>query len=153
MGKKVWGYKLSFIKNGGGKKEFVRYTPTKMDLYGLKIWYEVGSDDNGKYINITHAASGIKIKELRNCKVTEIAKKITQEECDNIANKVATEGKEEDSLLHQAMYKQEKIQLYIAEQCDSVKDFSSGKDGNYPPEQIPWEFALERELGRMVLKI
>lgn len=37
MGKKVWGYKLSFVKNGGGKKEFVRYTPTEMDTQRLEL--------------------------------------------------------------------------------------------------------------------
>jgi hypothetical protein len=150
MGKKVWGYKLSFIGNGGGKKEFVRYTPTEMDLHGLKVWYEVGSDDKGKYINITHAASGIKIKELRNCKVAEIAERITQEECDMVKRK--EQDTEHEQMICTAMQKMEDIMAYI-NQFDSVGNFSKQIDGSYPPERIPWDATFKMESGKAVLMI
>lgn len=150
MSKNVWGYKLSFVKNSGGKKEFVRYTPMEMDLHGLRVWYEIGSDDEGKYINVTHAASGIKIKELRNCKVAEIAERITQEECDMLKRK--EQDTEHEQMICTAMQKMENIMAYI-NQFDSVTTFIKGVGDNYPPEQIPWDAIFKMESGKVVMII
>ena len=150
MSKRVWGYKLGFIKNSGGKKEFVRYIPMEMELHGLRVWYEVGSDDIGKYINITHAASGIKISELRNCKTSEIAERITQEECNMLKRK--EQDTEHEQMICTAMQKMEDIMTYI-NQFDSVTDFTKHKNGNYPPEKIPYDAKFELESGKLKMEV
>lgn len=141
--KRVWGYKLSFNKNCGSKKEYVRYTPMEFEVDGMRFWYDtVTTDDGKKYFSVTHADSGIKITDLRDCKVSEIAdrmilyRELVQKKIEN----------KDEKTLHESMEKMKDIMDYVS-QFDSANDFKRDKDGNYPPEKIPYDAKFELKYG------
>lgn len=145
--KRVWGYKLSFVKNGGGRKEYVRYTPMEFEVDGMRFWYETETDNNGKYFSVTHADSGIKAKTLRNCKVGEIAERLSENGAmvAKINERIADK---EEKMLHESMQKMNDIMEYI-KRFDSPNGFIKGKEGNYPPENIPYEAHFEMDWGEL----
>lgn len=145
--KRVWGYKLTMIKNSGGKKEFVRYTPMGFEVDGMRFWYETYTDDTGKYFSVTHADSGIKVNEIGNCKVNELAERFSMGgKTVGFINKRLAD--KDEKILHEAMEKMKDIMDYTA-QFDSVNNFIKGKEGNYPPEKIPYDAYFELEYGKL----
>lgn len=145
--KRVWGYKLTMIKNGGGKKEFVRYTPMEFEVDGMRFWYESWSDYGDKFFKVTHADSGIAVTTLRNCKVKDIPEQFSL--CGstvlNIKKRIADK---DEKMLHEAMEKMKNIMDYTA-QFDSVNNFIKGKEGNYPPEKIPFDAHFATDFGEL----
>lgn len=145
--KRVWGYKASFVKNGGGAKEFERYTPMEFEVNGVKFWYSVGKDEETKetIIEVSHADTGIKMATLKNCKVSEIESHVLPNWFDIIEkNKADKEAK----TFHEALEQMKNIKDYVA-QFDSVTKFKQGKEGSYPPERIPWDAKFELEYGEL----
>ena len=144
--KRVWGYKLTMIKNGGGKKEYVRYTPMEFEVDGMRFWYETDSDDRKDY-KVTHADSGIAVTTLRNCKVKDIPEQFSL--CGstvlNIQKRIADK---DEKLLHEAMEEMKDVMAYAA-QFDSVNNFIKGKEGNYPPEKIPFDAYFVMDFGEL----
>lgn len=145
--KRVWGYKLSMIKNGGGKKEYVRYTPMEFEVDGMRFWYEACTDDTGKYFSVTHADSGIKVSTIGNCKVGELVERFSMggKTVELINRRLADK---EEQLLHESIAKMPDIMQY-ASQFDSANNFLKGKEGNYPPEKIPYDAYFELEYGKL----
>lgn len=142
--KRVWGYKLTMIKNGGGKKEFVRYTPMEIEIDGMRFWYIAEPDDEGKCFNITHADSGIKVSTIRNSKVSELPEKM-EKMIQSINERIADK---EEKLLHESMTKMKDIMEYVA-QFDSPNGFIKYKEGYYPPEKIPYEAQFAMDFGKL----
>lgn len=147
--KRVWGYKLTAVSGGHGKKEYVRYTPMEFEVDGMRFWYETCTDDTGKYFSVTHADSGIKVSTISNCKVNELAERFSMDGkmVESINYKLANK---DERLLHESMEKMPDIMQYTS-QFDSVNSFLKGKEGNYPPEKIPYDadFRLEQGILKM----